>query len=115
MVTLLRYKIDFRTIGGINKMGFYFKGRIVTDENIAKRLRTDEPKGEHIGNRIWIWENQKTGETIITGDEGNSWYVILAEGDSKDEAIAKLEAKMEKNEIFTERVRRILKECPDAT
>ncbi len=96
-------------------MGLYFKGRIVSDENIANHLHTDEPKGEHIGNRIWVWENQKTGETIITGDEGNSWYVILARSESKEDAIAKLEAKQEKNEIFTERVRRILKECLGAT
>lgn len=96
-------------------MGLYFKGRIVSDENIAQRLRADEPEGEHIGNRIWVWKNQKTGETIITGDEGNSWYVILTRGKSKEEAIAKLRDKQEKNGIFTERVQRILKESPDAT
>jgi len=96
-------------------MGFYFKGRIVTDENIAKRLRIDELKGEHIGNRIWVWENQKTGKTIITGDEGNSCYVILVESKSKENAIKKLAAKQKKNEIFTEQIRRILKEYPDAT
>lgn len=96
-------------------MGFYFKGRIVTDENIAKRLCTDEPKGEHIRNRIWLWANKKTGKTIIAGDEGNNCYVILTESKSKDEAIATLKAKQEKNQVFTERVRRILKEYPDAT
>ena len=96
-------------------MGLYFKGRIVSDENITKRLHTDEPKRKHIGNRIWVWENQKTDETIIAGDEGNSWYVILARGENKEEAVAKLNAKREKNEVFTERVRRILKEYPEAT
>jgi len=96
-------------------MGLYFKGRIVSDERIVKLLCTDEPEGEHIGNRIWIWENRKTREVIITGDEGNSNCVILVKSESKLEAIAKLKAKQEKNEIFTERVRRILKEYPEAT
>ena len=95
-------------------MGLYFKGRIVSDQNIAKRLRTDEPKKKHIGNRIWIWANKKTGETIITGDEGNSWYVILARSKNKDEAIAKLKDRQGKNEIFTKLAQRIIKEFPDA-
>lgn len=94
-------------------MGFYFKGRITTDENIAKRLCSDEPKGEHLGNRIWLWANKKTGETIIAGDEGNSYYVILAEGKSEKNAIARFKAKQEKNEIFTTRVQQILREYPD--
>lgn len=92
-------------------MGFYFKGRIVSDENIAKQLCTDEPKGEHIGDRIWVWTNQKTGMTIIIGDEGNSWNVILAESESKEEAMAKLKAKREKNEIFTIKMQRLLKDA----
>jgi hypothetical protein len=96
-------------------VGLYFKGRIISDENITKQLSTDEPKGEHIGNRIWAWENQKTGETIITGDEGNSWSVILARSKSKKEAIAKLKSKQKQKEIFTERIQRILKEYPYAT
>lgn len=96
-------------------MGLYFKGRIVSDENIAKRLRTEEPKKKHIGNRIWVWENQKTDETIIAGDEGNSWYVILAKSENKEEAIAKLKDRQGKNEIFTKLAQRILKEFPDAT
>jgi hypothetical protein len=96
-------------------MGLYFKGRIVSDKNIANQLHTNEPKGEHIANRIWLWVNQKTGETIIAGDEGNSWCVILARSESKEEAIVKLKAKQEKKEIFTEWVREILKESPSAT
>ena len=96
-------------------MGFYFKGEIVSDENVVKRLNTDDPKGEHIGNRIWIWENRKSGETIITGDEGNGWCVILASSENKEEAIAKLEIKQAKKENFAEWVQQILEECPDVT
>jgi hypothetical protein len=71
-------------------MGLYFKGRVVSDESILKQLGLDDPIGEYIGNRIWVWENPKTGETIITGDEGNSWCIILAQGCNKEEAMAKL-------------------------
>ena len=56
-------------------MGLYFEGRIVSDARIFKRLLTDEPKAMHIGNRIWMLQNQKTGKTIITGDE---WLVCQA-------------------------------------
>jgi len=96
-------------------MGLYFNGRIVSDESIIKRIGMDEPKGRHIGNRIWVWENPKTGKTIITGDEGNSWCVKLSEGDSKEEAMAKLKTKRGKNGVFTEFIQEILKEDPDAT
>ena len=95
-------------------MGLYFKGRIVSDENITKRLHTDEPKRKHIGNRIWVWENQKTDETIIAGDEGNSWCVILARSENKEEAIARLKDRQGKNEIFTKLAHRIPKKYPDA-
>ena len=96
-------------------MGLYFNGRIVSDESIIKRLCMDEPKGGHIGNRIWAWENPKTGKTIITGDEGNNWCVKLSEGDSKEEAMAKLKDYREKNDVFTEFIHETRKEDPDAT
>jgi hypothetical protein len=83
-------------------MGLYFKGRIVSDESIVHRLGTDTPEAELIGNRVWVWKNPKTGTTIITGDEGNSWSVILAEGNAKEEAMAKFKANREKKGIFTE-------------
>ena len=89
-------------------MGFYFKGRIVSDENVVKKLFTDEPRCENIGDRIWVWTNQKTGVTIITGDEGNSWCVVLAKSESAEEAMRKLKTKREKGEIFTTRMQRIL-------
>ena len=91
-------------------MGFYFKGRLVSDENVIKQLSTDEPKGEYIGKRTWVWTNQITGGTIITGDEGNSWYVALAESENKEEAMTKLKTKLEKNQVFTTRMQRILKD-----
>jgi hypothetical protein len=96
-------------------MGLYFEGRIVSDARILKFLLTDEPKTSHIGNQIWVLQNQKTGKTIITGDEGNGWCVKLTEGGSKEEAMAKLKAKREKNEVFTEFIQETLKEDPDAT
>lgn len=96
-------------------MGLYFEGRSVSDERIFRRLLTDEPEAMHIGNRIWILQNPKTGKTMITGDEGNGWCVKLTEGESKEEAMAKLKAKREKNEVFTEFVHETLREYPDAT
>jgi hypothetical protein len=105
---------DYRN-RGIKCVGLYFKGRIVPIEKIAKRLQTDKLKGEHLGNRIWLWNNQKTGEAIITGDEGNSWHVILVRSKSREEAIAKLGAKQKKKEIFTEWAQQILEEIPEAT
>lgn len=95
-------------------MGLYFRGRIVSDQNIAKRLVMDELKGVHIGKRIWVWASEKTGETIITGDEGNGYCVVLTRSKNKEEAIAKLKIKQAQNEIFTKRVQRILKEKTDA-
>jgi hypothetical protein len=89
-------------------MGLYFEGRIVPDAIIFKRLLMDKPKAMYIGNRIWMLQNQKTGKTIITGDEGNGWFVKLTEGESKEEAMAKLKAKREKNEVFTEFMPEIL-------
>ena len=96
-------------------MGLYFEGKSVSDERIFKRLLTDEPKAMHIGNRIWILQNLKTGKTIIIGDEGNGWCVKLTEGENKERAMAKLKAKREKNEVFTEFVQETLREYPDAT
>jgi hypothetical protein len=96
-------------------MGLYFKGRVVSDESIVKRLGNGEYKAIHIGNRIWIWESQRNRKTIITGDEGNGELTIIAEGDNKEEAMAKLKVKREKNEVFAEWVQRILKKYPDAT
>ena len=96
-------------------MGLYFKGWNVSDESVVKRLGNRELEAVHIGNRIWILENQKTGKTIITGDEGNGWSVILAQGSNKEEAMAKLGTKREKNEVFTEFVQAVLKDTPDAT
>jgi len=101
--------------GGVNRVALYFKGRVVSDERIVEQLGTDDPKVEHIGNRVWVWENMKTGKTLITGDEGNGWCVILAKCDSKKEAIAKLNAKRQKNEVFNELVQKIIKEYPNAT
>jgi hypothetical protein len=95
-------------------MGLYFEGRIVSDAKISKLLLTDDPTAMHIGNRIWLFQNQKTGKTIITGDEGNGWCVKLTEGESEEEAIAKLKDKREKNEVFTGFVKEILKKYPDA-
>jgi hypothetical protein len=70
-------------------MGIYFEGRIISDEKISELLLMDEPKAQRIGHRIWIIQNDKTGKTIITGDEGNSWCVKLAEGRNEEEAILK--------------------------
>lgn len=94
-------------------MGMYFKGRVTSEEQIFKRL-TGKLRATHIGNRIWVYESQKTGKTIITGDEGNGWCVKLTEAVSKEEAMVKLSAKWDKNALFTEFVQEILKEHPDA-
>jgi hypothetical protein len=96
-------------------MGLYFKGRIVSTETIAKKLQEEKLKGEHLGNRIWLWSNQKTGEAIITGDEGNSWHVIIVRSKNREEVLAKLEVKKKKKEIFTEWTQQVLEEFPEAT
>lgn len=93
-------------------MSLYFKGRIVPYERIVKQLMTVEPKGKHVGNRIWLWENPETKKALIAGDEGNDWYVIIAHGRNKEEAMARLKAKRENNEVFNEFVQEILKTSP---
>ena len=104
----------YRTAGHVT-MGLYFRGRIISDQNVDKRLAMDELKGVDIGKRIWVWTNEKTGETIITGDEGNGYCVILTKSKNKEEAIMKLKIKKAQNEIFTERMQRILKESHSIT
>jgi hypothetical protein len=89
-------------------MGAYFKGRIISNESIVQRLSTNSPQAEHVGSRIWVWKNPKTGRTIITGDEGNGWSVILAEGNDEEETMAKFKANQENNEVFTELSQRIM-------
>jgi hypothetical protein len=94
-------------------MGMYFKGRVISEDQIFKRL-TGKIDNTHIGNRIWVFQSCENGKTIILGDEGNGWCVKLTEGVSKEEAMTKLKAKREKNEVFTEFVQKILKEHPNA-
>ena len=94
-------------------MAMYFKGRFISEEQILKRLK-GKIDNTHIGNRIWVFQSCENDKTIIIGDEGNGWYVKLAEGVSKEEAMAKLKAKKEKNGVFSEFVQEILKKYPNA-
>jgi len=91
----------------------YFKGRVISEELIFKLLK-GKIDDTHIGNRIWAFQSCENGKTIIIGDEGNGWCVKLTHGASKEEAMAKLEAKKERNEVFTEFVQEILKKHPNA-
>jgi hypothetical protein len=96
-------------------MGLYFQGRETTDEAVVKQLSTTNHTCKHIGNRIWIWHNPKTGKTIITGDEGNGYCVKLAEGSTEEEAMRKLEDKKRLKQVFNELFESILAENPEAT
>jgi len=96
-------------------MGLYFQGRETTDEAVTKQLSTQDYTCKHIGNRIWIWNNPKTGKTIVTGDEGNGYCVKLAEGTTEEEAMQKLEDKKRSKHVFTELFEKALAENPEAT
>lgn len=96
-------------------MGLYFQGRETTDEAVVEQLSTKDYICKHIGNRIWIWHNPKTGKTIITGDEGNGYCVTLTEGTAEEEAMQKLEDKKRLKQVFTELFETALAENPEAT
>jgi hypothetical protein len=96
-------------------MGLYFQGRETTDEAMVEQLSTKDYICKHIGNRIWIWHNPKTGKTIITGDEGNGYCVTLTEGTAEEEAMQKLEDKKRLKQVFTELFETALAENPEAT
>jgi len=69
-------------------MGLFFKGQIVTDDTVLRRLgvkQKNQYEVQHIGNRIWRWMNVKTKKVILTGDEGNGFCVILSEQDGGDD------------------------------
>lgn len=88
--------------------GNYFQGKMVTfpyiDHLICnsrdEKFTVNLLEGEAFG--VYVWENTDTKKTIIAGSEGIGWYVILAEGKTREEAIKIYEAKKAAKKIFSE-------------
>jgi hypothetical protein len=80
--------------------GLYFKGQSVQAETIVKDLGSNY-RAQHLANRIWAFTDLDTKKTIIVGDEGNSWYVKITEGENKQAALQQLKVKLEREQVFT--------------